>query len=678
MPNRLADSTSPYLLQHADNPVEWHEWGEEAFELARDQDRPVLLSIGYSACHWCHVMAHESFEDVGTASVMNERFVSVKVDREERPDVDRIYMEAVQAMTGHGGWPMTVFLVPDGRPFFAGTYYPPTDRPNYPSFRSVMDAVHDAWTTRREEVEQQADELSNSIGRSLPPTPEVPGADALAPAYDKMAAGYDSVNGGFGGAPKFPQAPTLEYLLRVAEEDWAPQASEMLEVTLEKMARGGIYDQLGGGFARYSVDARWLVPHFEKMLYDNALLARLYLRAWQVTGNELFRNVATDTLDYLLRDLRQPEGGFSSAEDADSEGEEGKFYVWTFEQLAEAAAADSTAAAVHLGVTAEGNFEGSNVLTAQPMAETAARLGVNSDEATAAVARARRAMLEERSARVRPGLDDKVVTAWNGLALRALAEAGAVLGIRTYTEAARANAEFVLSRMRRPNGRLVRSWREGKAGTAGFCEDYAAYALGLFALYEATGDLLYYAEARQLVEEMIALFGDDEEGGFFTTGSDAEELISRPKELQDNPTPSANAMAAEALSRLAAYTGNGELTSRADGVFQLAGRFIESYPSAVGHLLAVLHTRASEPKELALVGEANDPTMERFLEVVRARFRPGCYLAIDWGDGAAANEIPLLEGKAMNGDKAVAFLCRGFACEAPTEEPSQLAQQLGD
>ena len=678
MSNRLANSTSPYLLQHADNPVDWHEWGDEAFELARREDRPVLLSIGYSACHWCHVMAHESFEDPATAAIINERFVPVKVDREERPDVDRIYMEAVQAMSGQGGWPMTVFLAPDGRPFFAGTYYPPTDRPNYPSFGRVMDAVHDAWTTRRQEVEQQASELSGAIGRSLPPTQQVPGAEALRPAYERLASSFDGSNGGFGGAPKFPQAPTLEYLLRVSEEDWAPQATKMLEVTLEKMAHGGIYDQLGGGFARYSVDDRWLVPHFEKMLYDNALLARLYLRAWQVTGNELFRTIAAETLDYILADLGQPDGGFSSAEDADSEGQEGKFYVWTFDEMTQAVGDAASIAAVHFGLTAKGNFEGSNVLTARPIAETARLLGIDPGEAATEVAKSRESMLKKRSERVRPGLDDKVVAAWNGLAMRALAEAGAVLGESKYVTAAEGNAEFVLSQMRRPDGRLLRSWRLGKAEIPAFCEDYAAQALGFFALYEATGQLDWYISARQLVSDMIDLFGDHEEGGFFTTGRDAEQLISRPKELQDNPTPSANSMAAEALARLAAYTGDDELLGLADRVFQAAGRFIDGYPSGVGHLLAVLHTRLSQPKELALVGADGDPAMERFLAVVRNRFRPGCYLAIDWGDGAAAAEIPVLAEKTAGADGAMAYLCRGFVCQAPTDDPSVLEQQLGD
>ena len=678
MPNRLANSTSPYLLQHADNPVDWHEWGEEAFALARLEDRPVFLSIGYSACHWCHVMAHESFEDSDTADIINERFVAIKVDREERPDVDRIYMEAVQAMSGHGGWPMTVFLAPDGRPFFAGTYYPPIDQPNYPSLRRVMDAVHDAWTTRRQEIDQQASELSDAIGRSLPPSPEVPGAGALAPAYESFASSFDETNGGFGGAPKFPQAPTLEYLLRVAGEDWAPGAKEMLEITLEKMARGGIYDQLGGGFARYAVDDRWLVPHFEKMLYDNALLARVYLRAWQVTGNDLFRTVATETLDYMLADLGQADGGFSSAEDADSEGEEGKFYVWTFDELTEAAGDAAAIAAVHFGVTAEGNFEGSNVLTALPISETAGRLGIEPDEARETLAVARLSMLATRLQRVRPGLDDKVVAAWNGLALRALAEAGAVLDEARYIEAAKANADFVLSRMRRADGRLLRSWRLGKAEIPAFCEDYAALALGLFALYEATGALSWYVSARQLVSDMIDLFSDDGHGGFFTTGHDAEELISRPKELQDNPTPSANAMAAEALLRLAAYTGDDELHQLADRVFQVAGSFIERYPNGVGHLLAVLHTRTSAPKELALIGKPDDATMQRFLKVTRERFRPGCYLAIDWGDGAAAVEIPLLDGKTAAGGGATAYVCEGFVCRAPTDDPIELAEQLVD
>jgi uncharacterized protein YyaL (SSP411 family) len=677
MANRLSVATSPYLLQHADNPVDWYEWGPEAFAAAQERDRPVLLSIGYSACHWCHVMAHESFEDPDIARLMNEWFVNVKVDREERPDVDRIYMDAVQAMTGRGGWPMTVFVTTDGRPFFAGTYYPAVDRPNYPSFRRVMTAINDAWTERRHETEQQADQLTDAVRRSLPPTAEPPGADALEGAYRVLEANFDGENGGFGSAPKFPQAPTLEYLLRIAGSDWAPQAQNMLMVTLQRMAQGGIHDHLGGGFARYAVDATWLVPHFEKMLYDNALLARLYLRAWQVIGVDAFRDVATDTLDYLLRDMLLPEGGFASAEDADSEGVEGKFYVWDREEFHRVADVDAAAAAAFFAVEAGGNFEGSTVLsTPRTIEEVASSLGATAEATDAAVAQAKARLLEHRSHRVRPGLDDKVVTAWNGLALRALAEAGAVLGEQRYVDAAVANAEFVLNELRREDGRLLRSWRRGSAQIPAFCEDYATYAMGLFSLYQTTSDARWYVEARRLTTEMIDLFSVSGVDGFYSTGADADNLVSRPMDLMDNPTPSANALAAEALLHLSLYTGDGDLAELIDGVLRAAGRLLTDYPAAAGHLLAVLHTRTSGPKEVAVVGSPRDPVTQSLVDAVRTRFLPGCVLATDPGDGTAAAEIPLLRGRTPYQGPPLAYVCRGFVCEAPVTETSKLVEAL--
>ena len=680
MPNRLAAATSPYLLQHQNNPVDWHEWGPAAFELAREQDRPILLSVGYSACHWCHVMAHESFEHDATAAVMNRLFVNVKVDREERPDVDRIYMDAVQAMTGRGGWPMTVFLTPEGRPFFAGTYFPREDRPNQPSFGRVMAAVTEAWTNRRDEVEAQAGQLTAAVQGTIAAAAEPPADHVFEGAYSSVHASWDRTHGGFGGAPKFPQAPTLEFLLRIADEPWASDASAMLEETLLAMARGGIYDHVAGGFARYSVDAHWLVPHFEKMLYDNALLARIYLRAWQVLGHDRLRTVAVETLDYLLRDLALPGGGFASAEDADSEGVEGKFYVFgSAEFLDLAGAADGPIARDYFGVSEPGNFEGANILfEAVSVEDVASKHGIDEATARTAIDRVRAALAEARARRVRPALDDKVVTAWNGLTLRALAEAGAILGSDRYLEAARANARFVLSELRRPDGRLMRSWREGRATVPAFLEDHAAYAIGLLALFQATGEVEWYREAVALVAAIRHLFADPDGDGFFTSGTDVERLIARPKDLFDNPTPSGNSLAAEALFQLSLYTGDAGTRQDADGVLRLAGRLLESYPQAVGHLLAVAASSRIGAKEVAVIGAPEDPRTQQLLEVVWARFLPGCALAVDPGDGSAAAEIELLTGRVPHAGPPVAYVCRDFVCRAPTSEPVELARLLAE
>ncbi len=658
MVNRLADSTSPYLLQHADNPVHWQEWGPEAFEEAKRRDVPVLLSVGYSACHWCHVMAHESFEDPATASEMNAGFVNVKVDREERPDVDAIYMEAVQTMTGQGGWPMTVFLTPEGRPFYAGTYFPNVDRPGLPSFRRLLAAMTDAWRNRRDDVVKQGEAVAEGISRTLVPSRLLPGEAALVSAYHVLVDTFDEVHGGFGGAPKFPQQPVLEFLLRIHREDWAPQAGRMLTKTLHAMADGGIYDQLGGGFARYSVDRQWLVPHFEKMLYDNAQLAHLYLWAWKEFEEPRFREVAEETLDYLIRDLGHPDGAFYSAEDADSEGEEGRFYVWDHREFREVVGVEpASAAAGYFGVTEGGNFEGSNILT---------RNGSRSAEGVEAAARR---LFEHRNHRVRPGLDDKIVTSWNGLALRALADAGAVLD-GGYLDRARSCARFVVTRLRNGEGRLLRSFARGRGGTLGFLEDYAGLALGLLHLYQATGEVEWFTEADRLVGEMVELFGDPA-GGFFTTGHDADPLIKRPKDLFDNPLPSGNSMAAEILLLLSLYTGRGELRTKAEDAIRSAGVLLEQYPTAVGYLVAVLASNAQGFRELAVVG----PQPEAFLEVANSRYRPGLVVAVDrsGGDGGL---VPLLAGRTA-GDGAVAYLCEGFVCRAPTNDPRQLAVQIG-
>ncbi len=668
MPNRLATATSPYLLQHQDNPVDWYPWGEEAFETARALDRPILLSVGYSACHWCHVMAHESFEDPATAGIMNELFVNVKVDREERPDVDGIYMSAVQAMNGHGGWPMTVFLTPDGKPFFAGTYFPAEARGGMPSFRQVLAAMDEAWRDRRDDIEAQAERLVEAVSRRIGPGERPITQLQLEAAYETMVSNVDRLHGGFGGAPKFPQVPGLEFLLRISGEDWAPQAAGALALTLDRMAAGGIYDHLAGGFARYATDTTWLVPHFEKMLYDNALLARLYLRAGQELENADYLRVATETLDYLLRDLGLPGGGLASAEDADSEGVEGKFYVFGYDEFANLVGGPDTAViAAALGVTPSGNFEGSNIIhAAAPLDEVAAEHGVAVEWLSAAVSDAKGRLLEARDRRVRPGLDDKVITAWNGLALRALAEAGAVLGESRYLESGRANARFVLANLRRADGRLLRSFREGEGHVPGFLDDYAAYAIGLLTLYQATGEDEWFVGGLELVRAMLELFWEGEE--FHSTAHDADELITRPQDVMDNPTPSGNSLAAEALLMAALLTGEPELFDRAEGAIRAGSALAGQYPAAVGHLLAVAHSWLLPPKEVAIVGAGAGDLIRVFWE----RYRPAAVLAT----GTTESPVPLLEGRLPRDGEALAYVCQRFTCSAPTSDPDVLREQL--
>ena len=673
MPNRLAGSTSPYLLQHRDNPVDWFEWGEEAFAEARRRQVPILLSVGYSACHWCHVMAHESFEDPGTAALMNELFVNVKVDREERPDVDSVYMEAVQATTGRGGWPMTVWLTPEGRPFYAGTYFPREDHHGMPSFTRVIRAVAEAWDGRREAVVEQADRLTEAISRTIPAADAPPGGDALAAAYRDLEGRFDPVHGGLGRAPKFPQQPVLEFLLRAHEEPWAPRALSMVGLTLEAMADGGIHDQLGGGFARYSVDARWLVPHFEKMLYDNAQLARLYLWAWVETGRDRFRQVAESTLGYLRRDLRHPDGGFFSAEDADSEGVEGKFYVWSRDEvIAVAGPDDGPIAADHWGVTEEGNFEGASILhVARVVEDVAAAHGAGEVEARQAIERARLRLFDHRQSRVRPGLDGKVIAAWNGLAIRAFAEAAAVLGRPDYLDAARSAARFVLERLDAGNGRLRRSWASGRAGSVtGFLDDHAAMAVGLFSLYAASGEVEWYEAAERLTVAVREHFTDPD-GGFFTTAADAGALVKRPKDQMDNPHPSGNSLAAEALLLLSLYTGDAHHRSEAERAIAAGAAMIERYPSAVGHLLSVLHALHRGPREVAISG--THP--EQLATVVWERFRPHVALALDEPRDSVDPAVPLLAGRRFAGPGR-AFVCEGHVCELPVDDPADLRRLL--
>ncbi|MFN8216529.1 MAG: thioredoxin domain-containing protein [Solirubrobacterales bacterium] len=681
MANRLAQETSPYLLQHRDNPVDWYPWGEEALARARAEDRPILLSIGYSACHWCHVMERESFEDPETAAYMNEHFVSVKVDREERPDLDALYMEAVQSISGQGGWPMTVFLDPEGVPFYGGTYFPPDQSRGMPSFRMVMEAVVDAFQTRREEIRERATRVRQQLGAiaEVEPDPELPSLPELERAVAELAASGDRRHGGFGGAPKFPPASALELLLSRGETD-------LVQTTLDAMLAGGIYDQLGGGFARYSVDAVWLVPHFEKMLYDNALLARAYLHGWQRLGHRRYRRVCEETLDWMLREMRGAEGGFHSALDADSEGEEGRFYVWTPEQIrtvlstagpgAGEASGQPLASAeeviAHYGVTERGNFEGASILH---LAAGAALPDGGDAAEPAGLAAARRALCEARSQRVWPGLDDKRLAAWNGLAIAALAEAGAVLERSDYVAAAGACAEFVLGRMRDGEGRLLRTYKDGEARLNAYLEDHAFLLEALLALYEATFEPRWYTEAVALAETTIERFGDAARGGFFDTASDHEQLIARRKELGDHPIPAGNSAIALGLLRLSALSGERRYAERAAGVLRLFGRTAVRHPQSFPHLLRALDLWLEPGREVALVVPtgAGVAAAAGLAAAVRADFRPRVVLAAG-AEGAA--EPPLLRDRGALEGRPAAYVCENFACELPVAEPDRLRSLL--
>ncbi len=651
MPNRLGGESSPYLLQHKDNPVDWYPWGEDALSRARAEDRPLLVSIGYSACHWCHVMAHESFEDPDIAAVMNERFVCVKVDREERPDIDAICMEACQAMTGQGGWPLNAFLTPGGIPFYAGTYFPPEPRHGLPSWRMVLDGVAEAWAERREEILAQGTRMVQALSATeqLEPSVEPIRDEDLRAALVSLWNGYDRANGGFGRAPKFPPASVIELLLARGEH-------EMSLGTLEAMARGGIYDQVGGGFARYSVDATWTVPHFEKMLYDNALLARAYLHGWQVSGRERFRRVCCETLDWALREMRGPEGGFCSALDADSEGVEGKFYVWTESELREVLGPELAPAALEY-------------FRPRPFEDALILEGRGNEPPAEAFDEIRRRLLEARSHRVRPGLDDKRLTSWNALMIAALAEAGAALGRPDYVQAAVGCATFVLSDLRDAEGRLLRTWKNGRARLAAYLEDHAFLLEALIVLYEATGDPRWYTEATALAAVMIERFSDPERGGFYTTADDHERLAARRKDLEDSPIPSGNSAAALGLLRLATLSGEGAYERHALGVLRLLFPLAARHPQAFGHLLQAGDFYLAPVKEVAIVGP--EAEADELLRVVRESYRPHLVLAAGRADG-----VPLLEGRAPVDGHAAAYVCERFVCQAPVTSPDDLAAAL--
>ncbi len=679
MPNRLAQESSPYLLQHANNPVEWYPWGEEALNKARTEDKPIFLSIGYSACHWCHVMEHESFESERTAAVMNEHFVNIKVDREERPDLDSIYMDAVVAMTGQGGWPMSVFLTPEGVPFYGGTYYPPTPRHGMPAFEQVLESIAHAYRHQREQVANNGRSLVAHINSSF----SLEGGGALDPtvpdlALQTLSRNFDRMNGGMSGAPKFPQPMTYDFLLRAYHRQPRESTLQMVELTLLKMAHGGMYDQLGGGFHRYSVDAVWLVPHFEKMLYDNSQLARLYLHAHQLTGKPFYRQIAEETLDYVAREMTDPAGGFYSTQDADSEGEEGKFFVWhpaEIEQILGREEGEIFCAA--FDVRPGGNFEGKSILNVpRPLDVVADSFGLSGAALADVLQRGKRKLFEVREQRIKPARDEKIITAWNGLMLAAFAEAGRVLNRPDYLHLATRNASFILDTMLK-DGRLFRTWKAqpGIPKLMGYLEDYAFYADGLLALYQSTFNPRWYRHAQQLMDVVLAHFSDAENGGFFDTADDHEQLITRPKGMQDNATPCGNSMAARVLLQLAAFTGDDAYRQPAERALAALQPALVQYPGAFTTWLGSLEFALGSPKEIAIIGPPADDVTRAMLNLAQRPYRPNQVVAAA-PETAADQHPPLLAGRPMLHGQPTAYVCQNFACRQPVTTAEALESLL--
>lgn len=674
--NRLQHETSPYLLQHKDNPVDWYPWGEEAFEKAKAEDKPILLSVGYSACHWCHVMAHESFEHDPTAQMMNDLFVNVKVDREERPDVDDIYMQAVQMMNnGQGGWPMTVFMLPDARPFYGGTYYPREPRYGMPSFRQVLEAVNDAYVNRRDDLEKQASDMAQSLDRSaLNLDVDESGLNAalLEVAATGLVQNFDKQNGGFGRAPKFPNPMNLEYLLRAYDRNEHDDILHVVTYTLTKMARGGIYDQIGGGFHRYSVDAIWLVPHFEKMLYDNAQLSRVYLHAYQVTGNEFFRTIAADIYDYILREMTAPEGGFYSTTDADSEGEEGKFFVWTLAEMKEALSAISDAvpdayevAVEYWSMSAGGNFEGSNILNVPNDDEVVAEtLNMSVEEMHEKLAQIKDRLYAVRTSRVYPGLDDKILTAWNGMMLASLAEAARVLHRDDYLVAAERAGDFILENLMTDDARLWRTYKNGKTKINAYLEDYANVIDAFLELYQSTFMDKWFTAARNLADSVLKHFSA-EDTGFYDTSDDHEKLIVRPRQLQDNATPSGNTMMAKQLIRLSAYTGDSRYDEAARGALKPLIPAMQQYPQAFGEAINAADMLIRGVKEVAIVGNPTQQGTKDLLAEVRQTYRPTVITALSRAAVDGEHTIALLNYRTMRNGEPTVYVCQNFMCQMP-------------
>jgi uncharacterized protein YyaL (SSP411 family) len=677
--NSLIHETSPYLLQHAHNPVDWYPWGETALGKARAENKPILLSIGYSACHWCHVMEHESFENEDIAGLMNENFVNIKVDREERPDLDQIYMNAIQMMTGHGGWPMTMFLTPEGVPFYGGTYFPPSDRYNMPGFPRILASVAEAYRSQPDQVASTASTMLGELRRVglVEESRELLTNDVLDSAFRRIAANYDRINGGFGGAPKFPPAMNLEFFLHTYYRTGTREALDMVESTARKMAEGGMYDQLGGGFHRYSVDAKWLVPHFEKMLYDNALLARMYLHTYQVTKDPQTRLVVEETLDYVVREMTDAGGGFYSSQDADSEGEEGKFFVWSREEVMEILGdRDGGIFCQYYNVSEGGNFEGQNILhVTTSIEDTAVKNKISVEELQAILKTGRQKLFKLREQRVTPGRDEKVLTAWNGLMLASFAEASAILERSDYRRVAEANARFLLTHLRR-DGLLLRTYKDGEAKLNAYLEDYACFVEGLISLYEATGELTWIESAVSLADKMIEQFWDESSGGFFFTGNSHEQLIIRAKEFMDNATPSGNSIATLTLLKLGLLTGNEDYRRRATAVLRLMADQIRRYPSAFGFALSAVDFYLNSPLEIVIVGSPN-PGLDELLQTVWQTYVPNRVIALCSKEHERAEAlIPLFSGRNTFASQPTAFVCRGNTCQKPANTPNQLLRQL--
>ncbi|MCS6873908.1 MAG: thioredoxin domain-containing protein [Pyrinomonadaceae bacterium] len=674
--NRLINETSPYLLQHAHNPVDWYPWCEEAFERAKAENKPVLVSIGYSACHWCHVMERESFEDEETAKIMNENFINVKVDMEERPDVDQVYMTFVQATTGSGGWPLNVFVTPDKKPFFGGTYFPPEDRYNLPSFRKVLLAVAQAWKNNREEILRSSEQIIQQIKEAtrLESTTDHIKAEISEIAFEKLSKSFDEKNGGFGGAPKFPPSMTLEFLLRYHRRTKNQKALQMVVKTCQKMAMGGIYDQIGGGFHRYSVDSIWLVPHFEKMLYDNAQLTRIYLHLYQITKDDFFKKIATETLEYIEREMLHPEGGFFSTQDADSEGEEGKFFLWTFDEI-ELLLGEENAKifCFYYGVTEDGNFEGKNILHIKYTPEEAAEiLKIPVEKLNETVEQGRKILFSEREKRVKPNRDEKIITAWNGLMMATFAEAAAILSKERYLEIAQRNADFLISNLIKDD-QLLRTWKDGKAKLNAYIEDYANLAEGLIELFQINSELKYLKMAEFLAEKMIEDFWDRTEGGFFFTSHDHEQIAFRQKDFQDNATPSGNSVAAELFLKLSKFTGKSEYENYSVSIFKKVATQIIRYPNAFGRMLSAIEFYLAPKKEIIIIGSEGNPLQKYLWSVYLPEKIAIC---IEAPTDELISSLPILEEKKQIEGKPTAFVCQNFVCEKPVTELEEFRRQI--
>ncbi len=673
--NNLINETSPYLLQHAHNPVNWYAWGEEAFEKAQAEDKPVLISIGYSACHWCHVMEHESFEDEETAQLMNENFVNIKVDLEERPDLDKIYMTFVQLTIGNGGYPLNVFLTPDKLPFYGGTYFPPVNRYNMPSFQRVLESIADAYKNKREDLLHSANEILGEIRRVglAEMASEGLHLDQLDLAFQSFARTFDNVNGGFGGAPKFPPPMSLEFLLAYYQRTGNENALEMVKKSCDKMAHGGIYDQLGGGFHRYTVDAIWLTPHFEKMLYDNAQLVRIYLHLFQVTKDEFYRRIAVETLEYVKREMLDAKGGFYTAQDADSEGIEGKFFVWTPTEIQEILGeTDANIFNFYYDVSEDGNFEEKNILNVKnSLSETAEVLKISEEKLKEVLERGREKIFTEREERIEPFRDEKVLTAWNGLMLATFAEASAILDNQDYLAIARRNADFILDNLQK-DGYLLRSWKDGQAKLNAYLEDYANFADGLIELFQVSGEVKYLKEAKRLADILITEFWDEDGGAFFFTADNHEELLIRTKDFYDNATPSGNSVAADVLLKLAHLVGDEKYERFAVTVLRLVSPQIRRYPNAFGRVLSALEFYLNPTKEIVILGEKENE-LER--EVWR-EYLPNKVVVLAENGEANADLIPLLQAREMIDGKPTAYVCENFTCQKPVTSASELAEQL--